>query len=71
MRLDDLLALEPELTTKVVARNIQIKASVVSEDERETAACGSCSTTATPSVTPSRRQVATSSSCMARRSALA
>lgn len=35
-RLDDLLALEPELTTEVVARNIQIKASVVSEDERET-----------------------------------
>ncbi|MGE0058255.1 MAG: 3-dehydroquinate synthase [Dehalococcoidia bacterium] len=36
MRLDDLMALEPELTTKVVARNIQIKAAVVSEDERET-----------------------------------
>ena len=35
-RLDDLLALEPELTTQVVARNIQIKGDVVSEDERET-----------------------------------
>ena len=35
-RLDDLLALEPELTTQVIARNIQIKGAVVSEDERET-----------------------------------
>jgi shikimate kinase/3-dehydroquinate synthase len=35
-RLDDLMALEPELTTQVLARNVQIKGSVVSEDERET-----------------------------------
>jgi 3-dehydroquinate synthase len=35
-RLDDLLALEPELTTQVLARNVQIKGAVVSEDERET-----------------------------------
>ena len=35
-RLEDLLALEPELTTQVLARNVQIKGSVVSEDERET-----------------------------------
>ncbi len=35
-RLNDLLALDPGLTTWVVARNIQIKAAVVSEDERET-----------------------------------
>jgi shikimate kinase / 3-dehydroquinate synthase len=35
-RLDDLLALDPELTTQVVARNIQIKGDVVSQDERET-----------------------------------
>ena len=35
-RIDDLLALDPELTTQVVARNIQIKGDVVSEDERET-----------------------------------
>jgi shikimate kinase / 3-dehydroquinate synthase len=35
-RLDDLLALEPELTTHVIARNVQIKGAVVSEDERET-----------------------------------
>jgi 3-dehydroquinate synthase len=35
-RLDDLLALEPELVTEVVTRNMQIKASIVSEDERET-----------------------------------
>ncbi|MPZ50031.1 MAG: 3-dehydroquinate synthase [Dehalococcoidia bacterium] len=36
VRLDDLLALEPELTTQVIARNVQIKGEVVSEDERET-----------------------------------
>jgi 3-dehydroquinate synthase len=35
-RLDDLLALEPELLTEVIARNVQIKGGVVSEDERET-----------------------------------
>jgi len=35
-RLEDLLALEPELTTHVIARNVQIKGGVVSEDERET-----------------------------------
>ena len=35
-RLDDLLALEPELTTEVIRRNIQIKGAIVSEDERET-----------------------------------
>jgi 3-dehydroquinate synthase len=35
-RLDDLMALEPELTTQVIARNMAIKGAVVSEDERET-----------------------------------
>jgi shikimate kinase / 3-dehydroquinate synthase len=35
-RLDDVLALEPEITTEIIRRNIQIKAAVVSEDERET-----------------------------------
>jgi 3-dehydroquinate synthase len=35
-RLDDLMALEPELTTHVIARNMAIKGAVVSEDERET-----------------------------------
>lgn len=35
-RLEDILKLEPELTTRVIARNIQIKGEVVSEDERET-----------------------------------
>jgi 3-dehydroquinate synthase len=35
-RLERVLALEPALTTEVVARNIKIKAAVVSEDERET-----------------------------------
>jgi len=35
-RIEDLLALEPELTTRVIARNVQIKGGVVSEDERET-----------------------------------
>jgi 3-dehydroquinate synthase len=35
-RLDDLLALDPEFTTEVIARNVQIKGAVVSEDERET-----------------------------------
>ena len=35
-RLDDLLALEPELATAVIRRNVQVKAAVVSEDERET-----------------------------------
>jgi 3-dehydroquinate synthase len=35
-RLDDLLALQPELTTDVVRRNVAIKGAVVSEDERET-----------------------------------
>jgi shikimate kinase/3-dehydroquinate synthase len=35
-RLDDILALEPELTTQVIARNVQIKGAIVSEDERET-----------------------------------
>jgi 3-dehydroquinate synthase len=34
-RLEDVLALDPELTTGVIRRNIQIKAAVVSEDERE------------------------------------
>ncbi len=33
---DALLALEPELTTEVVARNAAVKARIVSEDERET-----------------------------------
>ncbi len=37
-RLDDLMALEPELTTQVLVRNVQIKGSIVSQDERET--CG-------------------------------
>lgn len=32
---DRLLAVEPELTTEVVARNVALKAAVVSEDERE------------------------------------
>jgi len=32
---DRLLAVEPELTTEIVARNAALKASVVSEDERE------------------------------------
>jgi 3-dehydroquinate synthase len=35
-RLEDLMALEPALTTQVLARNVQIKGAVVSEDERET-----------------------------------
>ncbi len=35
-RLEDLLALNPELMTEVVRRNIRIKAGIVSEDERET-----------------------------------
>jgi 3-dehydroquinate synthase len=35
-RLDELMALEPELTTHVLARNVRIKGAVVSEDERET-----------------------------------
>ena len=35
-RLDDLLALDPELTTEVIRRNVQIKGAIVSEDERET-----------------------------------
>jgi shikimate kinase/3-dehydroquinate synthase len=35
-RLDAILALDPELTTSVIARNVQIKGAVVSEDERET-----------------------------------
>ena len=33
---DKLLALEPELTTEVIARNAKIKAHVVTQDERET-----------------------------------
>lgn len=35
-RLDGLLDLEPDLTTEIIARNVQIKGAVVSEDERET-----------------------------------
>ena len=35
-RLDDVLALDKELITDVVARNIRIKAEIVSADERET-----------------------------------
>jgi 3-dehydroquinate synthase len=35
-RLDDLLRLEPGLATEVIRRNVQIKAGVVGEDERET-----------------------------------
>lgn len=35
-RLEDLLTLEPAITTDVIRRNIQIKAAVVGEDERET-----------------------------------
>jgi 3-dehydroquinate synthase len=35
-RLDELMSLKPELTTQVLARNVQIKGAVVSEDERET-----------------------------------
>jgi 3-dehydroquinate synthase len=33
---DDLRRLEPEVTTAVVRRNVQLKAQVVAEDERET-----------------------------------
>ena len=35
-RAEELLALDPELTTGVVARNAAVKARIVSEDERET-----------------------------------
>src|SRR5690606_3036225 len=35
-RLDDLLALEPEFATDIIARNMAIKGDVVSQDERET-----------------------------------
>lgn len=35
-RLDEFMALEPELSTQVLARNVRIKGAVVSEDERET-----------------------------------
>jgi shikimate kinase/3-dehydroquinate synthase len=35
-RLEDVLELEPDLTTQLVRRNIEIKASIVGEDERET-----------------------------------
>jgi 3-dehydroquinate synthase len=35
-RLDDILALEPEFATDIIARNMAIKGNVVSEDERET-----------------------------------
>jgi 3-dehydroquinate synthase len=35
-RLEDLLVLDPELTTDVIRRNVQIKGAIVSEDERET-----------------------------------
>jgi shikimate kinase/3-dehydroquinate synthase len=35
-RLDDLMALEPELTADIIGRNMAIKGAVVSEDERET-----------------------------------
>jgi 3-dehydroquinate synthase len=35
-RLDDLLALEPEFATDLIARNMAIKGEVVSQDERET-----------------------------------
>ncbi len=35
-RLADIMALEPDLTTQVIARNMAIKGAVVSEDERET-----------------------------------
>ncbi len=35
-RLDDLLGLDPELTTAVIGRNVRIKGEVVGEDERET-----------------------------------
>jgi 3-dehydroquinate synthase len=35
-RLDDLMALKPELTEDIIGRNMAIKASIVSEDERET-----------------------------------
>jgi 3-dehydroquinate synthase len=35
-RMDDLLALEPEFATEIIARNMAIKGEVVSQDERET-----------------------------------
>ena len=35
-RLDDLMALEPEFATDLIARNMAIKGDVVSQDERET-----------------------------------
>src|SRR5690606_15039396 len=35
-RLDDLMALEPEFATDIIARNMAIKGDVVSQDERET-----------------------------------
>jgi 3-dehydroquinate synthase len=35
-RLDDLMSLEPEFATDIIARNMAIKGDVVSQDERET-----------------------------------
>jgi shikimate kinase/3-dehydroquinate synthase len=35
-RLEDVLKLEPDLTTELVRRNVEVKAGIVSEDERET-----------------------------------
>jgi len=35
-RLDDLMALEPEFATAIIARNMAIKGDVVGQDERET-----------------------------------
>lgn len=35
-RLEDLLALEPELATGIIARNMALKGAIVSQDERET-----------------------------------
>ena len=63
-----LRARDPDALQYAVKRSCEMKADIVGQDEKNKA-CAPCSTSATPSVTPSRPAWATASGCMARPSA--
>jgi hypothetical protein len=59
---------DPGAQAVAIRRSLEVKAAIVAADERETGTSGRCSTSATPSPTPTRRWPATAAgSCTARR----
>jgi 3-dehydroquinate synthetase len=64
--MDALLALDPELTTEVIRRNIHIKAAIVSEDEKETGGVRELLNYGHTLAMPSKRRASTAPSCTAK-----